>query len=422
MATFTIDLLTGQEYLFNGDFSGSGGTGGGSSVTKIIVQPSHGFLLGDVIGISGGTYNRAIADGTYGGEIIGIVSNVVDVDSFELTQAGYVDTLIGLIPSTTYFLSTVVPGAITTTEPSVPGQIIKAVLVADSVTSGWILPYPAYYVSSGGSGGGNGFNVTKLITQALHGFSVNDVVGFSGGTYNKAIANGTYQGEIVGLVTKINDLNNFELTQSGYISGLTAVLTPSTTYFLSTLVPGLLTSVEPSLPGQIVKSVIVADTISSGWILPYPAYYVSSGSTIATTLQLKDITGNTEVNDISATPIVWTTQEFAGTSLSFTGGSKIWINETAVYKIAYVLNVISQTVSPKNVGAVIRINGLTDIEPTTSTSATVNGSGDTGTNTLPEYRVSLTIGDYIELVAFRVGDAGSVLSKPNSSWIAITKT
>src|SRR5574343_1493793 len=166
MATFTIDLLTRQAFLFTGNFNGSGGTGGGSSVTKIIILPSHGFLIGDVIGVSGGTYNKAIADGTYDGEIVGIVSNVIDIDSFELTQAGYVETFIGLVPSATYFLSTIIPGAITTTEPSGVGQIVKAVLVADTPTSGWVLPYPAYYITSGGSGGGNGFNITRQITQA----------------------------------------------------------------------------------------------------------------------------------------------------------------------------------------------------------------------------------------------------------------
>jgi hypothetical protein len=40
---------------------------------------------------------------------------------------------------------------------------------------------------------------------------------------------------------------------------------------------------------------------------------------------------------------------------------------------------------------------------------------------MPKYLVSLVNNDYLQLIAFRIGDAGSVLTKPNSSWIRIEK-
>jgi hypothetical protein len=128
-------------------YSPTGSTSGG--VSEIITLPSHSFIAGEVIGFSGGTYNHAIADGTYNGEIIGLVSKYIDANTFELTQAGFVSGLTGLVSDTTYFLSPIVAGQLTATEPTTSGYISKAVLIATSTTSGWVLPYPGYYISSG---------------------------------------------------------------------------------------------------------------------------------------------------------------------------------------------------------------------------------------------------------------------------------
>ena len=152
---------------------------------------------------------------------------------------------------------------------------------------------------------------------------------------------------------------------------------------------------------------------------------IDTGNTISINLpraiQLKDISGNTEVNTIVQTPIVWTTQEYSGTSLNFSGGSRIYIQESATFKISYVLNVENQTNSRKNVGTVIRKNGNEDITPMSSASYTRNASNDASTNTAPSYDVALNAGDYIELLAFRIGSSGSVFTVPNGSWIKLKK-
>lgn len=124
------------------------------SLSKEIALTSHGFNVGDVLGFSGGTYNKAIADGTYDGEILGIVSWVKDNDNFDLTLAGYITGLTGLVISSTYFLSDASAGLLTTDEPTGDTHIVKAMLLADSDTSGYVLPYPAYVVGSGSTGGG----------------------------------------------------------------------------------------------------------------------------------------------------------------------------------------------------------------------------------------------------------------------------
>lgn len=51
------------------------------------------------------------------------------------------------------------------------------------------------------------------------------------------------------------------------------------TYFLSDVTRGLLTATEPSTPGHISKSMFIADSTISGWVLPYIGYVITSGST-----------------------------------------------------------------------------------------------------------------------------------------------
>lgn len=250
------------------------------NITKVINQASHGFVLRDVIGFSGNTYNKAIADGTYDGESLGIVSEVVDTNNFKLTQAGYVTGITGLVSDSTYFLSDVTYGLLTPTKPTTIGHISNTILIAASTTTAWVLPYVGYTITAEETGGGtaSGENITKLVNQVGHGFALNDVAGFSGGTYNKPIADGSYNGEVLGMVTEVIDDDNFYLSQTGYVSGLTGLVV-DTTYFLSDFTAGLLTSTEPITNGHLAKAVLIATSTTSGWILPYAGYYITTGGT-----------------------------------------------------------------------------------------------------------------------------------------------
>jgi trimeric autotransporter adhesin len=151
---------------------GSSSAGSAESILKQVTQNSHGFVVGNVVGWSGGTYNKAIGKSSYDGEVIGLVSKCVSANIFEVTQAGYVTGLTGLVTNTTYFLSPVTAGAITVNQPSGNTQIVKSVLVATSTTAAWVLPYPGYVVTTGttssslttftitGNGSTTGFTVT----------------------------------------------------------------------------------------------------------------------------------------------------------------------------------------------------------------------------------------------------------------------
>lgn len=139
--------------------SGGGSSSGasGENVTKRITQTSHGFTKGNVVGWSGGTYNKAIADGTYNGEIIGVVSTVVNSNTFDVTQSGYISGMTGLVQNATYFVAGDTFGGITTTAPTTDGYLVRPIMVANSTSTAWVLPYPGYIITSpitGGTGGG----------------------------------------------------------------------------------------------------------------------------------------------------------------------------------------------------------------------------------------------------------------------------
>lgn len=76
----------------------------------------------------------------------------------------------------------------------------------------------------GGSGSGGAGGTIDKITQNSHGFAVGDVlyINTSTGLYTKATADNPITAEVVGVVSKITNINTFELTLSGEIKNLTA--------------------------------------------------------------------------------------------------------------------------------------------------------------------------------------------------------
>jgi len=115
------------------------GIGGGGTVDRI-AQVGHSFVLGDVLYLNGSTYVKASAAADNTAEVVGIVSRVIDADNFEMTLSGEVAGLSGLTPGAVYFLSATTAGALTTTEPSVVGQVSLPVGVASSATSLYVAP------------------------------------------------------------------------------------------------------------------------------------------------------------------------------------------------------------------------------------------------------------------------------------------
>lgn len=175
---------------------------------------------------------------------------------------------------------------------------------------------------------------------------------------------------------------------------------------MSTFTIDLLTGTQHLFVGNFKGS---GDTISN--------YY-----NLSQALQLVNTIGGINVNTIQLTTIIWTNELFSGTSLIFTGGSRIYIKDNGRYSISYVLNLQGDDNIGKNIGTVIRKNGNENITPMINTSIILNSQNDSGINIMPEYLTSFSSGEYIELIAYRLGNGGFFYIKENSSWIKIIKT
>lgn len=104
----------------------------------------------------------------------------------------------------------------------------------------------------------------KSITQASHGFAAGDVLYLNGTTYTKAKADAEATAEVVGMVSSVIGANDFVISNSGLISGLTG-LTAGTPYYLSAATAGALTATEPTTVGHISKPVFIANSTTSGF-------------------------------------------------------------------------------------------------------------------------------------------------------------
>ena len=130
------------------------------SVVKEISQNAHGLAKGNVVRpdpANAGEYILAQADTLPNTESVGVVSEIIDANNFELTLLGCVsgfDVVAShvadhsavpaaggpLTPGQAYFLSTGKPGAFTAAAV-VPGEISKTVLIATSTTEAIVVNY-----------------------------------------------------------------------------------------------------------------------------------------------------------------------------------------------------------------------------------------------------------------------------------------
>ena len=99
----------------------------------------------------------------------------------------------------------------------------------------------------------------RTVAQAAHGFIVGNVLKLNGsGVFTKVTTPATDL--IVGVVSTVVDVNNFIITYSGYVSGLTGLLAAGSQYYATAA--GIL-STTPLGP-----AVLIADTTASGYMLP----------------------------------------------------------------------------------------------------------------------------------------------------------
>lgn len=143
------------------------------------------------------------------------------------------------------------------------------------------------------SSGGNGQANSVTITQAAHGFTAGEVLRLSGTqTYSLAQADNVVDAEVVGIVSSIVDANNFIMTTSGYVSGLSG-LTADIVYFLDPSVAGGLTATQPITTGLVSKPIFISDTTTSGYFVNNRGSLIVAPTTFGTGLSgTTNITAN----------------------------------------------------------------------------------------------------------------------------------
>ena len=342
MATFTVDLLTGDVYLFTGDFTGSGST------------PTSGSTYPEV-----NLFSELPSPSTNAGKIY-------------VVRTGSGSYVLNRKDAGLYFSN---------------GLVWRR--LGDT---------PSYFLS----------NNTQIIdsTDQSKGIMF-DVSGISTNTFRKLKIQ-----DKDGVVAYLTDLDaKVDITAFADYTGTTA---PNT--FVDWVTYSGYTGTTLSLINTKQNTLIAGNNISIvGDIISV------TGITALNTLQLSDVIGSQNVNNIPATPINWTTEIFSGTSLNYTGGSRIYIESKGVYDVSYLLNVNNTTGSGKNIGTLIRKNGNTDVTLMSSASVNLDIKNDSSTNIMPNYKISLNNDDYIELVGFRIGTSGNVFTVANGSWIRVLK-
>lgn len=104
-----------------------GGSGSGTAIVETVSQTSHGFTTGQAVRSSyvSGQYTLAQADTGDNSAVIGIVSDVVDANTFKITKIGEMTLTTGFPVGDSLWLSATTPGLITNVEPTVNGQVAQ---------------------------------------------------------------------------------------------------------------------------------------------------------------------------------------------------------------------------------------------------------------------------------------------------------
>jgi hypothetical protein len=113
---------------------------------------------------------------------------------------------------------------------------------------------------------GSGGSAYIPVNQTAHGFTSGQAVYFNGTTWFLAQANNINTLGI-GIVSYV-DANDFNLYQSGAISGLTG-LTAGQYYFVSDVTAGLITSTPPTSTSSFSNPILFALTTTTGIVLPF---------------------------------------------------------------------------------------------------------------------------------------------------------
>jgi len=262
-----------------------GGVGGGSASHQV-TQVGHSFSIGQAVYLNGSTYALAQANAANTAETVGVVTDVLSANMFQVTELGYTIGLSGLSAGTVYFLSDSVAGSLTATEPTILGSISKPMLLADSATSGYVLNYRGTVV-----GGANARAQVALLNNSTT--TVQDVGIYEAGD----LAGWVY----INATTKYRFYVNAKWAKNG--AGTDFNLNVQTTgdvpplgFALSITSAGIIQATLPSIAGYLstfINYAINAPALGTAFPLTVSGYSILNGTPTVLGLTAFDNTGLT---------------------------------------------------------------------------------------------------------------------------------
>lgn len=322
-----------------------------------VTQNGHGFSLGTVLRYDGAQYTAAQASQPTSAEVVGIVTDIIDGNNFELTTSGVVEFPVSFptsfTPSTAYYLSPSAPGTLTDTEPTAVGNISKPLFIALTAKTGlffnWrgievmppvninnILPAQTgnannVLMSDGTSAGWISVAAaTASNTVAVaNTFAVGQIVRIQNNPTTPHVlaqANNATNAAVYGIISAATP-SSYTVTTAGKIVNMTG-LTTGGVYFLSDTTPGAITATEPTTPTSVSKPVFIATSATDGLFINQRGLYVGVATAVPAQLlpSLAGQTGKFLTNDGSNAS--WSTIPTTSASIAATIGATYVQNAT----------------------------------------------------------------------------------------------
>jgi hypothetical protein len=170
------------------------------------------------------------------------------------------------------------------------------------------------------------------VNSPTHGFVVGDWVYLNGAAYAKTDSDLAISAESVGIVSAVNDADNFIITTEGYVTGLSG-LTAGSRYYLSAT-PGTITVTAPT---SNVKAVFIANSTTSGYVQQYAVGASSIALTYGRVNAAANLSGKTYVSTGFGSTVDFTATVYSS-GMSFSGTNSIIPSISGRYKADYYLN------------------------------------------------------------------------------------
>lgn len=329
---------------FEGYAAGTWASIGGGGTVDRIAQVGHGFVVGEILYLNGSTYTKAIATAANTAEVVGMVSRVIDTDTFEMTLSGEVSGLSGLTAGEAYFLSDTVAGAISATEPSVVGYISVPVGVASSTTSFYVAPKRGVVV-----GAANALTQIPLSNNTTN--TVQDVSAYNAGELSGWVE--------IDATTPYKFYVNAQFSENGAgtdfnVSYQTSGDTPPAGFSITITSAGILQAVMPNLAGFVSASI------------NYGLNVAAVGASLPLSISARNVVGDTSG---TAVPTSYIGEKVEGTGISvgsMTSGTYYTVATITLNKGVYL--VLGQCYANPTTG--INISTVAEVMSTAGTPST----------------------------------------------------